>query len=87
MTENELDLRLLYFGHDGAEIVILTGALDSAEIPYIPKREFGLQSHAPAVFYSPGTEVKIYVSGEDWESAVDLARTVLGESWAEPKDE
>jgi len=87
MTEKELDLRLLYFGHDGAEIALLTGALDSAEIPYIPKRDFGLQSHAPAVFYSPGTEVKIYVSGEDWESAVDLARTVLGESWAEPKDE
>ena len=87
MTEKELDLRLLYFGHDGAEIAILTGALDSAEIPYIPKRDFGLQSLAPAVFYSPGTEVKIYVSGEDWESAVDLARTVLGESWAEPKDE
>jgi len=87
MHDSDLDLKLLYFGHDGAEIAILTGALDSAEIPYIPKRDFGLQSHAPAVFYSPGTEVKVYVSGEDWDRASDLARTVLGESWVEPHDE
>lgn len=87
MTKNELYLRLLYFGHDSAEIAILTGALDSAEIPYIPKRDFGLQSHAPAVFYSPGTEVKLYVSGEDWAKAEELARTVLGEAWEEPQDE
>jgi hypothetical protein len=87
MTDNELNLKLLYFGHDGAEIAILTGALDAADIPYIPKRDFGLQSHAPAVFYSPGTEVKVYVSGEDWEQASDLARTVLGETWEEPIDE
>lgn len=87
MINNDLRLRLLYFGHDGTEIAILTGALDAAEIPYIPKRDFGLQSHAPAVFFSPGTEVKIYVSAEDWAQATDLARTVLGESWAEPDEE
>jgi hypothetical protein len=86
MTDNDLDLRLLYFGHDAAELVLLQGALDAAAIPYIPKRDFGLQSHAPAVFYSPGTETAIYVSAEDWDRATDLTRTVLGDDW-EPPDE
>jgi hypothetical protein len=87
MAEDHLKLRLLFVGHDGAEIVVLTGALDSAEIPYLQKRDFGMQSQAPAVFFSPGTEVKLYVSEEDWPDAVDTARTVLGDDWQEPVED
>jgi hypothetical protein len=87
IPKDELKLRLLYVGHEGAEIVVLTGALDSAEIPYLQKRDFGMQSQAPAVFFSPGTEVKVYVSDEDWEAAVDTAHTVLGDDWQEPTEQ
>jgi len=87
MTDNEVDLKLLYFGHDAAELALLQGALDLAEIPFIPKRDFGLQSHAPAVFFSPGTETAIYVSQEDWDPALDLARNVLGDEWEPPEEE
>jgi hypothetical protein len=87
MNNNDLNLRRLYFGHDPAELALLQGALESADIPFILKREFGLQSHAPAVFFSPGTETGVYVSEEDWDRSVDLACTVLGEGWEPPAEE
>ena len=87
MNDTELKLRVLYYGHDQTEISVLCGALDSADIPFIQKRDFGLLNHAPAVFFSPGTEVKIYVAETDWVRAAELAQTVLGEDWEEPPPE
>ena len=87
MVKSDLDLRMLYYGHDQTELSVLCGALESADIPFIQKRAFGFISHAPAVFFSPGTEVRIYVSERDWVRAVELAQTVLGEDWEEPPPE
>lgn len=87
MGDDKVKLRLLYIGHSGAEIAILTGALDTQGVPFIMKREFGLQDQAPTVFFSPGTEAKIYVAEGDWERAVEMAQTVLGEEWEEPPGE
>lgn len=83
----KVPLRLLYLGHSGLQITILTGALESNDIPFIIKREFGLQDQAPTFFFSPGTEAKIYVAEGDWERAVEMAQTVLGEDWEEPTED
>ncbi len=85
--DKNLELRLLYLGHDMVELSILSGALESNDIPYIEKRDIGLGLQIATVFYSPVSEAKLYVSRSDWVRAEELALTVLGESWEIPPDE
>lgn len=81
--DKNLELRLLYLGHDMVELSILMGALKSNDIPYIEKRDIGLGLQ----IYSPVSKAKLYVSRYDWVRAEELALTVLGTSWEVPPDE
>ena len=83
--DKELDLKLLYFGHSEVELNLLEGALESDGIPYLLKRDVGLASQAPSVFFSPATEVSLYVSQSDWVRAEGLAQLVLGDGWERPE--
>ena len=85
--DKQLELRLLYLGHDMVEMAILMGALKSHQIPYVEKRDIGLGLQIATVFYSPATEAKLYVSRSDWVRAEELALTVLGTDWEVPPDE
>jgi hypothetical protein len=82
-----IDLKLLYYGHSRIEMALLKGALESEAIPHVERREVGLAEQAPSIFFTPATEVKLYVAAVDWVRAEALARRVLGEEWDAPTEE
>ena len=84
LSEKELDLRLLYFGHSDVELSLIEGALESDGIAYLLKRDVGLSSMAPSIFFAPALEVSLYVSRTDWVRAEGLAQLVLGDEWQRP---
>lgn len=81
--DKNLELRLLYLGHDMVEVSILMGALKSNDIPYIEKRDIGIGLQIATV----ASETKLYVSRSDWVRAEELALIVLGATWEVPPDE
>ena len=85
--DGELKLRLLYYGHSEVELSLVQGALESEDIPCLVKRDVGMPSMAPSVFFSPATEVKLYVEESDWVTAEELARQVLGDEWEPPTED
>jgi hypothetical protein len=87
MTDNELDLRILYLGHNSVEMALLKGALESEGIACVEKRDIGLADQAPSVFFAPALESKLYVSAADWVKAEELAHIVLGEDYRTPPQE
>ena len=87
MSDKELKLKLLYYGHSNVEMQLLCGALESDGIDYLVKRDVGLPDMAPGGFFSPATEVKLYVADTDWVKAEALATLVLGDEWLPPTDE
>ena len=87
MSDKELQLKLLYYGHSLVDMQLLGGALESDGIDYLVKRDVGLPDMAPGVFFSPATEVKLYVADTDWFKAEALAMLVLGDEWQPPRGE
>jgi len=85
MSDKELNLKLLYFGHNEVELSLLGGALESDGIPFLVKRDVGMASQVPTVFFSPATETSLYVAQTDWVRAEGLAQLVLGDEWERPE--
>jgi hypothetical protein len=84
MTNNDIDMKLLYLGHNNVEMALLKGALESEGIACVEKRDVGLADQAPSVFFSPALESKLYVATADWVKAEELAHTVLGDDYQPP---
>ena len=87
VSDKELQLKLLYYGHSQVELQLLAGALDSEGIDYLLKRDVGLIDMAPATMFSPATEIKLYVAETDWVKAEPLAQLVVGDQWYPPKED
>ena len=58
MSDKELQLKLLYYGHSLVDMQLLGGALESDGIDYLVKRDVGLPDMAPGVFFFTGYRSK-----------------------------